>query len=128
MLLEERVMTVAGSCHCGAVRIEVPGAPEWVARCNCSICRKLGQLVAYYPDDGSVRIAGRTAEYIWGDRMIAFHFCPVCGCHSNWTSTGESYGRVGVNARLLDGYEERDGKSLFDGREIEVRFMDNAER
>jgi len=128
MLLEERLMTVAGSCHCGAVRIEVPGAPEWVARCNCSICRKLGQLVAYYPDDGSVRIAGRTAEYIWGDRMIAFHFCPVCGCHSNWTSTGESYGRVGVNARLLDGYEERDGKSLFDGREIEVRFMDNAER
>jgi len=128
MLLEERLMTVAGSCHCGAVRIEVPGAPEWVARCNCSICRKLGQLVAYYPDDGSVRIAGRTAEYIWGDRMIAFHFCPVCGCHSNWTSTGESYGRVGVNARLLDGYEERDGKSLFDGREIEVRFMDNADR
>jgi hypothetical protein len=128
MLLEERLMTVAGSCHCGAVRIEVPGAPEWVARCNCSICRKLGQLVAYYPDDGSVRIAGRTAEYIWGDRMIAFHFCPVCGCHSNWTSTGESYGRVGVNARLLDGYEERDGKSLFDGREVEVRSMDNAER
>jgi len=121
-------MTVAGSCHCGAVRIEVPGAPEWVARCNCSICRKLGQLVAYYPDDGSVRIAGRTAEYIWGDRMIAFHFCPECGCHSNWTSTGESYGRVGVNARLLDGYEERDGKSLFDGREVEVRSMDNAER
>jgi len=128
MLLEERLMTVAGSCHCGAVRIEVPHAPEWVARCNCSICRKLGQLVAYYPDDGSVRIAGRTAEYIWGDRMIAFHFCPVCGCHSNWTSTGESYGRVGVNARLLDGYEERDGKSLFDGREVEVRSMDNAER
>jgi hypothetical protein len=121
-------MTVAGSCHCGAVRIEVPDAPEWVARCNCSICRKLGQLVAYYPDDGSVRIAGRTAEYIWGDRMIAFHFCPLCGCHSNWTSTGESYGRVGINARLLDGYEEREGKSLFDEREIEVRFMDNAER
>src|SRR5689334_9950730 len=120
-------MAVTGSCHCGAVRIEVPRAPEWVARCNCSICRKLGQLVAYYPDDGSVRVSGDTAEYIWGDRMIALHFCPVCGCHSNWTSTGESYGRVGVNARLLDGYSEEGGRSLFEGREIEVRPFDNAD-
>jgi hypothetical protein len=30
------------------------------------------------------------------------------------------------NARLLDGYAERDGKTLFEEREIEVRFMDNA--
>jgi hypothetical protein len=28
-----------------------------------------------------------------------------------------------VNARLLDGYAERDERSLIDGREIEVRFM-----
>jgi hypothetical protein len=35
-------------------------------------------------------------------------------------------GKVSINARLLDGYAERDGKSLFDGREIEVRPMDNA--
>jgi hypothetical protein len=33
---------------------------------------------------------------------------------------------VGVNARLIEGYEERDGRSLFEGREIEVRFIDNA--
>jgi hypothetical protein len=29
--------------------------------------------------------------------------------------------------RLLDGYAERDGRSLFDGREIEVRPMENAD-
>jgi hypothetical protein len=29
-------------------------------------------------------------------------------------------------ARLLDGYAERDGRSLFEGREIEVRAMENA--
>jgi hypothetical protein len=39
-------MTVRGSCHCGAVRIEVPGAPEWLGRCNCSFCRRVGSLMA----------------------------------------------------------------------------------
>jgi hypothetical protein len=33
---------------------------------------------------------------------------------------------VGI-ARLLDGYEEREGRSLFEGREIEVRFLGNAD-
>jgi hypothetical protein len=51
----------------------------------------------------------------------------VCHCHTHWESTGESYGRIGVNARLLDGYEERDGIPLFDGRPLEVRPFDNAD-
>jgi hypothetical protein len=122
-------MRLKGSCHCGRVTIEVPRAPEWLGRCNCSFCRRTGSLMAYYPDDGpenGVRIEGETAAYIWGDRMISQHHCPVCGCFTDWRSTGESYGKIGINARLLDGYSERGGRSLFDGREIEVRPMENA--
>ena len=119
-------MPLSGSCHCGKVRVEVPAAPEWVASCNCSVCTRLAWLVAYYPDDGSVRIEGETARYVWGDRMISLHHCPVCGCGTHWESTGESYGRVGVNARLLDGFEVAKDGPLFDGAAIEVRFMDNA--
>ena len=119
-------MTVSGSCHCGAVRIEVPGAPEWLGSCNCSICRRTGTLMAYYPDDGSVRVEGETAPYIWGDRMIALHHCPTCACFTHWDSTGESYGRIGVNGRLLDGFAIEDGRYRFDEREIKVRFLDNA--
>jgi len=84
-------------------------------------------LVAYYPDDGQVRVEGETVRYIWGDRMIALHHCPVCGCGTHWDSTGESHGRIGVNARLLDGFEVRDGRPLIEGREVEVRFLDNAD-
>ena len=105
----------------------VPGRPEWLASCNCSLCRRIAWLVAYYPDDGSVRVEGETVPYIWGDRMIAIHHCPVCASGTHWESTGESFGRIGVNARLLDGFELRDGRPLIDGREIEVRFMDNAD-
>ena len=126
-------MAVTGSCHCGKVRIAVPYAPgenperPFVASCNCSICRKLGQLVAYYPDDGSVQVTGDPSEYIWGDRMIAFHFCATCGCHSHWTSTGENYGRIGVNARLLDGFAVTEDGPTFEGRAVTVKFMDNAD-
>ena len=120
-------MPLTGSCHCGAVRIAVPRAPEWVASCNCSICRKLGSLVAYYPDDGSVGVDGETVPYVWGDRMIALHHCPVCACFTDWRSTGESYGRVGVNARLLDGFAVREGRYLLNGAALEVRYFDNAD-
>jgi len=119
-------MPLTGSCHCGAVRIEVPSAPEWIGSCICSFCRKIGSLMAYYPDDGGVRVEGPTEPYIWGDRMIALHHCPVCACFTDWRSTGESYGKVGVNARLLDGFSIAEGRAHFNGREIEVRFLDNA--
>ena len=53
--------------------------------------------------------------------------CPVCGCFTDRRWTGESYGKVGVNARLLDGFEVREGRPMIDGRQVEVRLMDNAD-
>jgi len=120
-------MALTGSCHCGAVKIEVPSAPEWLGSCNCSICRRTGTLMAYYPDDGGVLVTGETAAYIWGDKMIALQHCPVCACHIGWVSTGESYGKVGVNARMLNGFEVREGQPTIDGKPIEVRYMDNSD-
>ena len=118
---------VTGSCHCGKVRIEAPGAPEWLGSCNCSFCTKVGSLMAYYPDDGSVRVEGPTEPYIWGDRMIGLHHCPTCGCFTDWRSLGESYGKVGINARQLDGFAVTSEGPTFDGAPIEVRFLDNAD-
>jgi hypothetical protein len=36
--------------------------------------------------------------------------------------------RKGVNAQLLAGFEVREGRYLLGGRELPVRFMDNAEK
>lgn len=120
-------MTVSGSCHCGAVRIAAPSAPASIGSCNCSLCTKSGWLVAFYPDDGSVRVEGATVPYIWGDRMIRIHHCPTCGTGTHWDSTGESLGKVGVNARLIDGFSMRDGRPLFAGEPVEIRYIDNAD-
>ena len=94
---------VEASCHCGAVRVQVPHAPEEVKECNCSICRRTGALMAYYsPKD--VRIipeSGATDIYMWGDREIEFHRCKVCGNFTHWSPVDKSLDRMGVNARLL---------------------------
>ncbi|MDB5691176.1 MAG: glutathione-dependent formaldehyde-activating [Alphaproteobacteria bacterium] len=109
-------MGLRGSCHCGGVTLAVPHAPAWVGSCNCSLCRKLGWLVAYYPDD-AVKVTGETIAYVWGDRLIGIHHCPICGCGTHWKTLGEDFGRMGLNARLLDG---------FDPAKVEVRLLDNA--
>jgi len=96
---------IEASCHCGAVRLEIARAPESVTDCNCSICRRLGVLWAYYPP-GEVTIAAApdaTTAYAWGDKTIAFHHCNLCGCATHWASLAEPpIDRMGVNARLMD--------------------------
>lgn len=93
---------IEGSCHCGAVRIEVAEVPSQVTDCNCSICRRLGTLWAYYAP-AQVRIAGATATYRRGDKTIDFHHCATCGCTTHWSPIAgvREQERVGINARLL---------------------------
>ncbi len=94
-------MPVDGSCHCGRVTLEVARAPSEVTSCNCSICRRLGTLWAYYtPAD--VRVVGDTATYCWGDKTIDFHHCATCGSTTHWSPREQrDTHRMGINARLL---------------------------
>jgi len=93
-------------CHCGAVRLALPSAPDQLTDCNCSVCRKLGVLWAYY-DPGQVTITGldATAAYVRQDQPdvghLAFHHCRTCGCATHWSSLDTSRDRMGVNARLM---------------------------
>jgi hypothetical protein len=96
---------IIGSCHCGAVQIAVAEAPTQVTSCNCSICRRLGTLWAYYrPDQLTLTHApGATDAYIWGDKCLALRRCANCGCVTHWEPIGQTPAdRMGVNARLLD--------------------------
>jgi len=96
---------IEATCHCGAVRVEAPRAPETVTDCTCSICRRLGVLWAYY-DPAELIFATPNAEldaYVWGDKMIAFHRCRACGCTIDWRPRpGTDPNRMGLNARLFD--------------------------
>lgn len=92
------------SCHCGAVRLSVATAPAEVTDCNCSICRRLGALWAYY-DPARVSVDGATQTYVRADGpqpgRLAFHRCGVCGCVTHWSALEPGVPRMGVNARLM---------------------------
>ncbi|MEI9993773.1 MAG: GFA family protein [Rhizomicrobium sp.] len=94
---------IQASCHCGLITLEIEAAPSVVTDCNCSICRRYGALWAYYaPKQVRVRSGGADTEtYMWGDKSLMFHRCPVCGCVSHWSAADPALGRMGVNVRLM---------------------------
>jgi hypothetical protein len=92
---------ILGSCHCGAVHIEVAALPEDLNDCQCERCQKRGALWAYYQAP-EVKITGPTTTYRWGEHpMIDFHFCPTCGLTTHWTAIDRTYQRMGINGRLF---------------------------
>lgn len=94
---------IEASCHCGDVRLTCESAPIDVTECNCSICRRLGVLWAYY-SPGMVHLApadAATDVYMWDDRSIRFHRCRTCGCVTHWSAVDSRVDRMGVNARLM---------------------------
>lgn len=102
-----------GSCHCGAQRFTAP-APETVTECNCSTCTKRGTVAAYYaPGEVGFDLTPESlAAYQWGDRMMTFHHCTVCGSavfaeSDAWTTdAGERRpARITLNARLFDDFD-----------------------
>ena len=108
---------IKATCHCGAVELGVPGAPDTVTECNCSICRRLGARGAYYsPREVSLPKPGSTQPYVWGDRMLAFHRCRACGVVTHWQSLDGSQERMAINARIMDGVDwDRVRIRPFDG-------------
>lgn len=93
------------TCHCGAVSIEVPGQPEFLVDCNCSICRRNGALWAFYPSS-SVKLHSHpesTTEYVWGPGAIRTMHCKVCGCTTHWEQRDPNPDQtMGVNARNFE--------------------------
>lgn len=124
-------MTIAGSCHCGKTTFQIKGElPENLTQCTCSFCSKRGVLWAYYePSQFQVTTsANDDATYRWHTKLVAHHFCPVCGCETfsdspafepdgSWDKITH---RIGVNARLFDDFDAAaapvvviDGKNLW---------------
>lgn len=95
---------VTGSCHCGAVTIQVPRKPRRLTSGNCSICRRHGGIFGYY-DQREVKVIARKGalqRYIWGDKCLALCRCATCGCVTHWEPLGRNSDRMGVNFRNFD--------------------------
>ncbi|RZU02211.1 GFA family protein [Rivibacter subsaxonicus] len=75
------------SCHCGAVVLEL-ALPDGIVeprRCDCSICRRKGAIVASVPLAGISVVEG--AEFLqlyqFNTKVARHYFCSRCGIHTH---------------------------------------------
>jgi hypothetical protein len=106
------------SCHCGAVVLELdlPNGIVNPRRCNCSICRRKGAIVASVPLSGLRVIKGHDALklYQFNTRTAKHYFCSTCGIytHHQRRSNPEQYG---YNVGCLEGVNPFDIENVRTG-------------
>ena len=108
------------SCHCGAVVLEL-ALPDGIVdpgRCDCSLCRRRGAIVATVPVSGLTVVQGAESLGLYQfNTMTAQHnFCLRCGIYthhrrrSNPDEFGYNVGCLeGVNPFDLGPVPTRDG-------------------
>lgn len=100
-----------GTCHCGAVEIEVTLADglSTARRCDCSFCARRGAImVTVRPGDLTViKGADNLSHYQWNTHTAKHWFCRTCGIytHHQRRSNPNEYG---VNVGILEGINPRE--------------------
>ena len=94
------------SCHCGAVELELR-LPEGIVdprRCDCSICRRKGAIVASVPLSGIRIVKGEDVLTLYRfNTMTAKHyFCSVCGIYTHHQRRSNPH-EYGYNVGCLEG-------------------------
>jgi len=96
------------TCHCGQVELELH-LPDGIVnprRCNCSICRRKGAIVASVPLAGIRIVKGHDVLklYEFNTRTAKHYFCSNCGIytHHQRRSNPQEYG---YNVGCLEGID-----------------------
>lgn len=118
------------TCHCGAVELEL-SLPDGVVdprRCDCSMCRRRGAIVASVPLSGLAIIKGEDVLglYQFNTHTARHYFCTKCGIYthhqrrSNPTLYSYNVGCLeGINpfdiedVALYDGVNHPQDKAVF---------------
>ena len=115
--------TYRGSCHCGKVVFEINAAVERGLRCNCSLCRRKGAVMALVPEAAFRLISGEDALrlYQYNTMVARHHFCSTCGIYTHHFPRTRP-GVIGINTGCLEGFDPltldiqmADGASLSGG-------------
>ncbi|MBK1888824.1 GFA family protein [Undibacterium sp. 14-3-2] len=94
------------TCHCGAVELELdlPNGIVDARRCDCSMCRRRGAIVASVPLSGIRIVKGMEflKLYQFNTFTAKHYFCANCGIytHHQRRSNPEQYG---YNVACLEG-------------------------
>ena len=123
--LQNRVMLIYGSCHCGNLAFDLAWEPDPAdipARaCGCSFCVKHGGVWTSHPRGKLIVHVGNpraVTTYAFGTHTALFHICTRCGVPAVVTSDidGRTYAVVNVNTfDNVDPAMLRRSPASFDG-------------
>jgi hypothetical protein len=105
-------MKNTGACFCGAVQIEVTGAPEGMGYCHCASCRSwsagpVNAFTLWKPENVKVtKGADRVGHFMKTD-MSDRQFCRDCGGHL--MTHHPTLGLTDVFAATIPGVEFKPG-------------------
>ena len=99
------------ACHCGGVVLELdlPDGIVDARRCNCSMCRRKGAVVASVPLSGIRILQGKETlqVYQFNTKTAKHYFCKVCGIHTHHQSRADP-NRYRYNVGCLEGVNPHD--------------------
>ncbi len=97
-----------GSCHCGAITVELRDDPVEASECNCSMCRRRGSLLWFVPRAALQLTTPETnlSTYQFHKHVIDHRFCANCGIHVFGEGTSRDGQRLAaVNVRCVEGVD-----------------------
>lgn len=93
-------------CHCGSVVLEfnLPEGLIDLRRCDCSMCRRRGAIVASVPLKGITVVRGqdKLRVYQFNTKTAKHHFCEICGIYTHHQRRSNP-NQYGFNVACLEG-------------------------
>ncbi|MBL4774215.1 MAG: GFA family protein [Alcanivoracaceae bacterium] len=108
------------ACHCGAVQFDLtlPNGLDDPRRCDCSMCRRRGAIVASVALDGIKITKGKDKLSLYQfNTMTAKHFfCSICGIYTHHQRRSNP-SQYGFNIACLEGVNplELENIPTYDG-------------
>jgi hypothetical protein len=94
------------TCHCGRVEIELdlPNGVEDLRRCDCSLCRRRGAVVASVPLANIKILKGQETLklYQFNAKEAKHYFCSECGIYTHHQRRSNPH-QYGFNVACLKG-------------------------
>ena len=98
----------SGTCHCGEVEFEITirKSLQNLRRCNCSLCRRKGIIMADI-DATDIRILrgkSKLTAYQWNTKIAKHWFCSICGIYTHHKKRSVPTG-YGINIACLEEFD-----------------------
>ena len=96
------------TCHCGQVEAEInlPSNLDKVIKCNCSICKRKGAIMAMVKNDEFKIIKGKDKLklYQFNTKVAKHFFCSNCGIYTHHNPRSNPL-MTGFNVGCLEGVD-----------------------